>query len=85
LDITSKNGSVVKGKYAQTKKLGVKIAEIKLKEYSENAKFIEIYNKSKKKDDLSDCYLQALTYCLFNKLLKKITSEIEPETFEKAI
>ena len=34
--------SKAKGKYAQTKKMGIAIAEIKLKEYHESEKFIKI-------------------------------------------
>jgi hypothetical protein len=64
LDISSKNGKVVKGKYAQTKKMGVMIAKFKLEEYTETD-FIPFFESSKKKDDLSDCYLQALTYIGF--------------------
>ena len=64
LDISSKNGKIVKGKYAQTKKMGVAIARCKLEEYGETT-FLEQFENSKKKDDLSDCYLQALTYILF--------------------
>jgi hypothetical protein len=59
-----------KGKYAQTKKMGIIIAESKLKEYSERPEIIKIYTDSKKKDDLSDCYLQALTYSIFKKFIK---------------
>jgi hypothetical protein len=61
LDISSKNGKIVKSKYAQTKKMGVLIAQEKLKEYSETT-FKTLFDTHKKKDDLSDCYLQALTY-----------------------
>jgi len=61
LDISSKNGKIVKSKYAQTKKMGVLIAQEKLKEYSETT-FKTFFDTHKKKDDLSDCYLQALTY-----------------------
>jgi hypothetical protein len=64
LDISSKNGKIVKGKYAQTKKMGIAIARSKLEEYSETDK-LTFFENSKKKDDLSDCYLQALTYMLF--------------------
>jgi hypothetical protein len=69
LDISSKNGKIVKGKYAQTKKMGVLIAQEKLKEYSEIPNFVEFFEKSKKKDDLADCYLQALTYSTFKKMI----------------
>ena len=65
LDISSKNGKIVKGKYAQTKKMGVLIAKSKLEEYNESVEFTTIFENSKKKDDLSDCYLQALTYVSF--------------------
>jgi hypothetical protein len=64
LDIRSKNGKIVKGKYAQTKKMGVAIARSKLEDYSE-VEMMKFFENSKKKDDLSDCYLQALTYTSF--------------------
>jgi hypothetical protein len=67
LDISSKNGKVVKGKYAQTKKMGVAIARAKLEEYNEPGIIVSFFEKNKKKDDLSDCYLQALTYFSFKK------------------
>jgi hypothetical protein len=65
LDISSKNGKTVKGKYAQTKKMGIAIARSKLEEHSETAEFLQLFESSKKRDDLSDCYLQALTYITF--------------------
>ena len=71
LDISSKNGKIVKGKYAQTKKMGVAIAHSKLIEHSESNEFVSLFESSKKKDDLSDCYLQALTYLLFKNASKK--------------
>ena len=58
-----------KSKYSQTKKLGVLICKQKLIEYSESDENKELFEKSKKKDDLADCYLQALTYCIFEKLI----------------
>ncbi len=61
--------SKTKSKYAQTKKMGVMIAKEKLEEYSETT-FKEQFEKSKKKDDLADCYLQAITYSLFKKFNK---------------
>ena len=64
LDI-SKNGKTVKGKYAQTKKMGVLIARSKLEENEETETMCTLFENSKKKDDLSDCYLQALTYIMF--------------------
>ena len=64
LDI-SKNGKIVKGKYAQTKKMGVLIARSKLEENEETETMCALFENSKKKDDLSDCYLQALTYIMF--------------------
>ena len=66
LDI-SRNGKIVKGKYAQTKKMGVAIAKVKLDEYAE-IEWLKVFENSKKKDDLSDCYLQALTYIMFKKV-----------------
>ena len=75
LDISSKNGKIVKGKYAQTKKMGVAIARTKLEEYNEPGIIVSFFEKNKKKDDLSDCYLQALTYLLFNKTPKKLQKQ----------
>jgi len=72
LDISSKNGKIVKGKYAQTKKMGVAIAKTKLEDYNET-EWMKVFENSKKKDDLSDCYLQALTYLTFKKALPKAT------------
>jgi hypothetical protein len=72
LDISSKNGKIVKGKYAQTKKMGVLIARSKLEEYSETPEWCTFFENSKKKDDLSDCYLQALTYLTQTQIKTKI-------------
>jgi len=55
-------------KYAQTKKKGIIIAEWMLEKNNESINFKNIFKNSKKKDDLSDCYLQALTYCTFKRL-----------------
>ena len=62
--------SVIKSKYSRTKKMGILICRSKLYEYNETEENIELFEKSKKKDDLSDCYLQAITYSLFQKLIK---------------
>ena len=81
LDISSKNGKIVKGKYAQTKKMGVMIARSKLEEYSETKEKMDFFENNKKKDDLSDCYLQALTYIDFkNKYVPKIEKNIKKIT-----
>ena len=61
-------------KYTQTKKLGVIICKKKIEEYSEPQEILSFFNDSKKKDDLSDCYLQALTYILMAKKLIDIKS-----------
>ena len=47
-----------KESYKRNKFLAVRYCEIMIKE--ENEKFIELYNISKKKDDLSDSYLQGI-------------------------
>ena len=72
LDISSKNGKLVKGKYAQTKKMGIAIAHAKLAEHNESATFVKFFESSKKRDDLSDCYLQALTYLTFKQQPSRI-------------
>lgn len=60
-------------KYSQTKKLGVIICEKKLIEYSET-EYLPFFKSSKKRDDLSDSYLQALTYILQSKKLLNINN-----------
>ena len=47
-----------KESYKRNKFLAVRYCEIMIKE--EKEKFIELYNISKKKDDLSDSYLQGI-------------------------
>ena len=59
-----------KSKYSQTKKMGVLITYSKLEEFNEPSEIKDIFEKSKKKDDLADCYLQAVTYSVFKKLIK---------------
>jgi len=56
-------------KYAQTKKKAILIAVWMLEKNNESINFKKIFETSKKKDDLSDCYLQAVTYCTFKKLI----------------
>ena len=58
-----------KTKYAQTKQMGIIICREKLKEYNEPDEIKQIFEDSKKKDDLADCYLQAITYSIFEKLI----------------
>jgi hypothetical protein len=82
LDISSKNGKIVKGKYAQTKKMGVMIARSKLEEYSETKERKDFFENNKKKDDLSDCYLQALTYIDFKRKVVKVDKVVKV-TFTK--
>jgi hypothetical protein len=66
--------SASKSKYSRTKKMGILICRSKLTEYSETQENIRLFENSKKKDDLSDCYLQAITYALFEKLIKGTVS-----------
>ena len=68
--------SKAKGKYARTKKTGILICEYKMKEYSESNEMIQLFKESKKKDDLSDCYLQAITYSMFEKLIDSTTVKV---------
>jgi len=82
LDISSKNGKVVKGKYAQTKKMGIAIARSKLEEYSETEQ-LKFFESSKKKDDLSDCYLQALTYLSFKQPTLTKTHKLSKKEFKE--
>jgi len=74
--------SKAKSKYTQTKKMGILIAQAKLEEFEESMLNKELFEKSKKKDDLADCYLQAITFCLFKKFKKGNTIE---QTIEQTV
>ena len=65
LVLTGKN----KSKYSQTKQMGIVICRQKLLEFNETELIIDKFEKSKKKDDLADSYLQAITYSIFEKLI----------------
>jgi len=73
-----------KSKYTQTKKIGIEIARYKLEEFSESITFKKLFESSKKKDDLADCYLQAIIYCQFKKVLHTELSQKDHtmETFK---
>ena len=49
--------------YSQRKKLGVFRTHHFIKEYSQSEHISNLFETSKKKDDLADCLLQALSYC----------------------
>ena len=49
---------VYKSKYTINKKVAIEQTKILLKNHS----FLQYFNSHKKKDDLADCYLQALSY-----------------------
>ena len=67
-----------KSKYSQTKKMGVLIARSKLQEFNESIHFKQLFESSKKKDDLSDCYLQAITYSVFKKCIHVSNGDVPP-------
>jgi hypothetical protein len=69
----------VKGstKYARTKKMGVLITYKKLEEYNERPEIHSLFKNSKKKDDLADCYLQALSYTNQHQLPSEISGHNE--------
>ena len=48
--------------YAERKKIGIEVTRKMLQEKNELNGWIEEFNKSKKKDDLADCFLQGLWY-----------------------
>ena len=50
----------IKDKYKKTKYLAIKYCEIMI--IDDNQIFIDLFNNSKKQDDLSDSYLQAIYY-----------------------
>ena len=80
--------SKTKSKYSKTKKMGILIAETKLNEYSETKENKELFRTTNKKDDLSDCYLQALTWSTFKKLLNplpEVSDFISINTFKNEL
>jgi hypothetical protein len=54
--------------YAERKKLGVQVTHLYLAQ--RDAVWSDMFNKHKKKDDLSDCLLQMLDYAMKEKLLE---------------
>ena len=50
----------LKGKYSQNKFLSVEYTKCMIKD--DNEEFINLFESSKKKDDLADCYLQGIYY-----------------------
>jgi hypothetical protein len=54
-----------------------------LEEYSEPDEIKNMFELSKKKDDLADCYLQALTYGIFEKLVPQNNSTKVPKIIKK--
>mgnify|MGYP001285636025 CR=1 FL=1 len=54
----------IKDKYKRTKYLGIKYCERMI--IDDKEEFIDLFNNSKKKDDLSDSYLQAIYYINLN-------------------
>jgi hypothetical protein len=73
--------SKAKSKYSQTKKMGILICREKLHEFNETDEHKKQFEQSKKKDDLADCYLQAITFSLFKKYIPgsvTISEQIAP-------
>lgn len=52
--------------YSERKKLSIQYTEQLLEEYKAFHDWRNIFNKHKKKDDLSDCFLQGLSYLIQN-------------------
>jgi hypothetical protein len=53
----------IKDKYKRTKYLGIEYCNYMIKENSKiENKWLQLFNESKKKDDLSDAYLQGMFY-----------------------
>jgi len=72
-----------KSKYSKTKKMGILICREKLREYHENPETIKLFEQSKKKDDLADCYLQAITYAVFKKVVSTSYQTLPQQIVEK--
>ena len=65
----------VKSKYSQRKKLGIAHTRYFISKYN-LSNYSQIFEKSKKKDDLADCFLQALCYFNSRILVKIIVPKI---------
>ena len=61
----------LKSKYSQNKKLSIIHTNFMLENTKEENKYIEMFNKSKKKDDLADSYLMTLFF-ISNRINKPI-------------
>ena len=48
--------------YSERKKIGIQVTRDLLQKNNDISKWMEEFNKSKKKDDLADCFLQGLWY-----------------------
>ena len=72
-----------KTKYLQTKQMSIIICKEKLEEYSEPDEIKNMFELSKKKDDLADCYLQAITYGIFEKLVPTNNNTKSPIIIKK--
>jgi hypothetical protein len=72
-----------KTKYLQTKQMSIIICKEKLEEYSEPDEIKNMFELSKKKDDLADCYLQAITYGIFEKLVPTNNNTKSPVVIKK--
>ena len=54
--------SHIKTKYTRTKKLSIEYTKFMIEESQQSIEMKELFENSKKKDDLADAYLQGLTY-----------------------
>ena len=61
--------SPMKLTYTGRKKKAIEITQDKLNDNPNLTKWIDFFNKHSKKDDLADCFLQGLWYCLDNKII----------------
>ncbi len=52
----------IKDKYKRTKFLGIQYCLSMIVESEQDDQWLNLFTTSKKKDDLADCYLQALAY-----------------------
>ena len=60
----------LKTNYQQRKKYGVEICKCYLDQFDILIKWLSYFNQNKKKDDLADCFLQALSYFFKKNILK---------------
>lgn len=85
--IKNMNNFVGKTGYSARKKLSVEFTKLFLSNTSQEHNFVEMFNNSKKKDDLADCLMQGLKYLNIENFTKQeytsIITKVDKDKNEK--